>query len=29
MRRPKLLPLAATLAIYGYHYRKICELNIL
>jgi hypothetical protein len=29
VRRPKLLPLAVTLAIYGYHYRKICELYIL
>jgi Domain of unknown function (DUF4070) len=28
-RRPRLLPLAVTLAIYGYHYRKICELYIL
>jgi radical SAM superfamily enzyme YgiQ (UPF0313 family) len=29
VQRPKLLPLAVTLAIYGYHYRKICELHIL
>lgn len=29
VRRPRLLPLAVTLAIYGYHYRKICELHIL
>jgi len=28
LRRPRLLPLAVTLAIYGYHYRKICELYI-
>jgi len=28
-RRPKLLPLAVTLAIYGYHYRRVCELHIL
>jgi len=28
VRRPRLLPLAVTLAIYGYHYRKICELYI-
>lgn len=28
-RRPRLLPLAVTLAIYGYHYRKVCELHIL
>jgi len=27
-RRPKLLPLNITLAIYGYHFRKICNLNI-
>ena len=24
-RRPKLFPYAVTLAIYGYHFRKICE----
>jgi radical SAM superfamily enzyme YgiQ (UPF0313 family) len=29
MRKPKLLPLAITLSIYGYHYRKICKLYIL
>jgi radical SAM superfamily enzyme YgiQ (UPF0313 family) len=29
VRRPRLMPLAITLAIYGYHYRKICELHIL
>ena len=28
-RRPKLFPWAITLAIYGYHYRRICELYIL
>jgi radical SAM superfamily enzyme YgiQ (UPF0313 family) len=28
-RRPRLMPLAVTLAIYGYHYRKICDLYIL
>jgi hypothetical protein len=28
-RRPRLLPLAVTFAIYGYHYRKISELYIL
>ena len=28
LRRPKLLPLAVTLAIYGHHYRRICELYI-
>jgi radical SAM superfamily enzyme YgiQ (UPF0313 family) len=27
-RRPKLLPLNITLAIYGHHFRKICNLNI-
>ncbi len=29
LRKPRRLPLAVTLAIYGYHYRKICELHIL
>jgi radical SAM superfamily enzyme YgiQ (UPF0313 family) len=28
LRRPNLLPLAITFAIYGYHYRKICRLHI-
>ena len=28
VRRPRLLSLAVTLAIYGHHYRKICEINI-
>jgi radical SAM superfamily enzyme YgiQ (UPF0313 family) len=28
-RRPRLLPVAITLAIYGHHFRKICELHIL
>ncbi|BDD87856.1 B12-binding domain-containing radical SAM protein [Desulfofustis limnaeus] len=27
-RRPRLVPTAITLTIYGYHYRKICELYI-
>ena len=27
-RKPSLLPLAVTLAIYGYHYRRICDLYI-
>jgi hypothetical protein len=27
--RPKSLPLAVTLAIYGYHFRRICELRVL
>ncbi len=26
--KPKLLPLAITLAIYGYHYRRICQMYI-
>lgn len=28
IRRPRLLSLAVTLAIYGHHYRKICEIYI-
>jgi len=28
-RKPKLLPWAVTLAIFGYHYRRICERYIL
>lgn len=28
-RRPRLLPLAVTLAIYGYHFRMVCELHVL
>ena len=27
-RRPRLLPDAITLAIYGYHFRKICERHV-
>lgn len=27
--KPRLIPVAITLSIYGYHYRKICELYIL
>ena len=27
-RRPRLFPLAITLAIYGYHFRQVCELHI-
>ncbi len=27
--RPKLFPMAVTFAVYGYHFRKICELHIL
>ena len=29
IRKPKQLPLAITLAIYGHHFRKICEMHIL
>jgi radical SAM superfamily enzyme YgiQ (UPF0313 family) len=29
IRKPRLLPLAVTLAIYGHHFRKICDLYIL
>jgi radical SAM superfamily enzyme YgiQ (UPF0313 family) len=29
IRRPRLFSLAITLAIYGHHFRKICELHIL
>ena len=28
LRKPRLLPMAVTLAIYGHHFRKICDLNI-
>jgi hypothetical protein len=28
-RRPRLVPLAVTLAIYGHHYRRICEKYII
>lgn len=28
LRRPRLMPLAVTLAIYGHHYRRICEIYI-
>ena len=28
-RKPRLVPLAVTLAIYGHHYRKICEIYII
>jgi hypothetical protein len=27
-RRPTLFPLAVTLAIYGHHFRKVCELHV-
>lgn len=27
-RRPKMLPLAITLAIYGHHFRKVCKVKI-
>ncbi len=29
VRRPRMLPLAVTLAIYGHHYRKIYEVHLL
>lgn len=29
LRRPRALPLAVTLAIYGYHFRRVCELRVL
>ncbi|MFO7559548.1 MAG: B12-binding domain-containing radical SAM protein [Desulfobacterales bacterium] len=28
LRKPRLMPVAITLSIYGYHYRRICELYI-
>ncbi len=28
LRRPHLFPLAVTFTIYGYHFRKICELHL-
>ncbi|MBM4144467.1 MAG: DUF4070 domain-containing protein [Lentisphaerae bacterium] len=28
-RRPRLLPEAVVLSIYGYHFRKVCELHVL
>ena len=28
LRRPTLLPMAITLAISGYHFRKVCELHV-
>ncbi|MBN2385862.1 MAG: B12-binding domain-containing radical SAM protein [Anaerolineales bacterium] len=28
VRRPRLFPLAITLSIYGYHFRRVCELHI-
>lgn len=27
-KKPKLFPLAITLSIYGYHFRKVCELHV-
>jgi hypothetical protein len=29
VRKPRQLPLAITLTIYGHHFRRICELYIL
>jgi hypothetical protein len=28
-KRPQLLPLAVTFAIYGHHFRKVCEMHLL
>jgi len=28
LRKPRLIPLAVTLAISGYHFRKVCELHV-
>jgi radical SAM superfamily enzyme YgiQ (UPF0313 family) len=28
IRKPRLIPVAITLSIYGYHYRRICEMYI-
>jgi hypothetical protein len=28
LHRPKLITLAVTLAIYGYHFRTVCELHV-
>lgn len=28
-RRPQLFPMAITLTIFGHHFRKVCELNVL
>jgi hypothetical protein len=27
-RKPRLFPLAITLSIYGYHFRKVSELHV-
>jgi len=29
LRRPRSFPLAVTLAIYGYHFRTVCEMIVL
>ncbi len=29
IRRPRSFPMAVTLAIYGYHFRTVCEMNVL
>jgi hypothetical protein len=29
VRKPRLLPLAISFAIYGHHFRKVCEIHIL
>jgi hypothetical protein len=28
LHRPRLLPMAITFSIYGYHFRRICEAHI-
>ena len=28
-RRPRLFPLAITFAIYGYHFRQVCDLHVM
>ncbi len=28
-RRPRLFPLAITFAIYGYHFRRVCDLHVM
>jgi hypothetical protein len=28
IRRPSLLPLAVTLAIFGYHFRRVCDMQV-
>jgi hypothetical protein len=28
-KRPQLMPMAITFAIYGHHFRKVCEIHVL